>query len=584
MATSGTRPVAPLDREGRVVVGSDGAASEAGPMGTRARWDPVRVVALVAAVVPVVVTCAAQLAAGWIPTGDDAVASWRAWSVLSAHPTLLGAPTGAPGVGQHAVYAPGPVVSWLLAVPVHLDPWHGALWGSALLMAAAAVLAVQAGWAAAGRPGAVALAAVVVLLAFSRVDILVNPVWTPWMGAVWLVTTLSAAWAAAAGRHRWWPVVVVAGSIAAQCHVVFVLPALAACAVAGVALWVGRSGSRRWPWFVSGIVAGVLMWLPTVVQQAADRPGNLSLLLHSSAASGQTFGYGQALRGLGAASALSPVWLHRLPAAGATTFLQDVGPVFSAGWQWAVGALVLTAATAVVAARFGRRHLAAAAAVSCAAGMATVATVAAVPASEALRMPYLDVVYWPVGMALWSTLAAAAATVGVRGWQALVRGRGWEPARRRARSGCLRCRLPGAAAVVAGVVAAVVAGGALLVAISAAGMVRSQRSLPDGIATVTEGHQALARFERLAGSRVALPEVVGRGNFVDLDFELFIAYGATVSGQRVALVGTEPPAVAAGAAETLTSSTPRVVIDIGAGPMTAHLVTPHGARPASPAR
>ena len=547
-----------------MVVGSDGAASEAGPMGTRGRWDPVRVVALVAAVVPVVLTCAAQLAAGWIPTGDDAVASWRAWSVLSAHPTLLGAPTGAPGVGQHAVYAPGPVVSWLLAVPVHLDPWHGALWGSALLMAAAAVLAVQAGWAAAGRTGAVAVAAVVVLLAFSRADILVASVWTPWMGAVWLVTTLSAAWAAAAGRHRWWPVVVVAaGSIAAQCHVVFVLPALAACAVAGVALWVGRGRGRRWPWFVSGIAAGTLLWLPTIVQQAADRPGNLALLLHSSAASGQTFGYGQALRGLGAVSALSPVWFHRLPEAGGTTFFLDVGPVFDAGLGWAVSALVLTAATAVVAARHGRRRLAAAAAASCAAGMATVAAVATVPTSDEIRMLYLDVVYWPVGMAMWATLVAAVVTVAVAAWHALPRGR--------VSTGRLRGTLPGAAA---GVAAAVLAGGALLVAISTAGMVRSQRSLPDGIATVTEGHQALARFERRAGSRVAQPQVVGRGDLVDLGLDWFVAYGATVSGHRVALGGTEIDAAAAGAAALSTSSTPKVVLDIGAGPMVAHRAAP----------
>ena len=206
--------------------------------------NTLRLVCHLAAELPLALLSIRSMTTGWRPTSDDAVVAWRAWDVMSTHPTLLGAPTHATELG-HQGFAPGPALSWLLAVPVHIDPLQGTLWGSTLVALAAVALAIEAGWAAGGRWGAIGAAATALTVGTTETAILMNLPWTPWQGALWMIAALACAWATSTGRWRWWPACVATGSIAAQAHIVFALTAVAVCLVSPL---LGRvSVSRRNP-------------------------------------------------------------------------------------------------------------------------------------------------------------------------------------------------------------------------------------------------------------------------------------------------------------------------------------------------
>ena len=81
--------------------------------------------------------------AGWMPTGDDAAIALRSWNSLTAHGPLVGQATRL----AHGVFDPGPLEYWLLAIPVHISPNHGVLWGAAICCMAACSLAIEAAWA-----------------------------------------------------------------------------------------------------------------------------------------------------------------------------------------------------------------------------------------------------------------------------------------------------------------------------------------------------------------------------------------------------------------------------------------------------
>src|ERR1035437_6606806 len=73
-----------------------------------------------------------EMARGWRALDDDATISLRSYQVLSLHPPLLGQfSTVSYGTG-HLLFDPGPLLYWLLAIPVHIDPAQGGLWGGAL--------------------------------------------------------------------------------------------------------------------------------------------------------------------------------------------------------------------------------------------------------------------------------------------------------------------------------------------------------------------------------------------------------------------------------------------------------------------
>src|SRR5580704_13191079 len=122
-------------------------SAEAGPTTEKAplklrRATLLRVVAHLAAWLPFV-TGAVRLARdGWRPAGDNAAIALRSWNSLTAHGPLVGQATRL----AHGVFDPGPLEYWLLAIPVHISPAHGILWGATICCMAACSVAIEAAW------------------------------------------------------------------------------------------------------------------------------------------------------------------------------------------------------------------------------------------------------------------------------------------------------------------------------------------------------------------------------------------------------------------------------------------------------
>jgi hypothetical protein len=527
--------------------------------------DVLRVACHLAAELPFIVLCLLQMAVGWRPTSDDAIFSWRAWNVLSRHPTLMGPVTHGSIGNSHVVFAPGAMLSWLLAVPVHLDPLHGALWGSALIGVVGAALAVEAGRAAAGHFGAVLCTVAVLGLAATQVGVLLNPVWTPWMGALWYLTTLGAAWATATGRMAWWPVVVLAASLSAQSHVVYVLPVVGLCLITPLVGLVFRHGTTlqrpRRRWIATGVAVGVIAWLPTFIQQLADRPGNLTLLWQTRQQKGGSIGFSLALRGLSSATSLIPSWMHRLPPIEASTFFTIDGLVFGGSAPWGVVAMVTLVAIGLLATALGWRSLAAAAWIAFAASVLTVFTVASIPSSDAGELSYLNVIYWPVGMMAWLVIGIGLIRL-VRlavkvAPSTLVRTTNAWLARTRSRRNVRRhCLVASSVLVMAS---------AILVMVSTASLVPSNQSEFGGASGVRASAAAVAAVESLSLPGPFQLDIVGGPS---PEFESLVqwdvAYVLFVSGKSPRLDSKLAPFVNPSLGPGA-STTTKVVIVLGRG-------------------
>jgi hypothetical protein len=363
-----------------------------------------RVVCHLAAEIPLAVLLIVELARGWRPLFDNADLALRSYQVFSSHSPLVGHQM-AVSVGSHAVFGPGPLPSWILAVPVRIDPAQGAQWGSVLAAVVAIALAIEALWAVGRWRGSATVAGCVLVLALVRPEVFLDPVWNVWFAALFLVPTFGTALAVATGRLRWWPVTVVAATVVVQSQAAYGPPAVALCIAAPV---LGLVARRRSPgragggWLFAGLAAAVLVWAAPVVQELAHNPGNLTLLVRA-AGSGPTIGTTGGLRALGGATRVLPVWVHPLPTgSGLAQFFGVVGLTSGPEW-WGLAVLGLLAVVGVLAARSKRPTLAVLAILSLVFALGAVATVATIPLSQGLVLGYLGVVLALVGLAVWVT-------------------------------------------------------------------------------------------------------------------------------------------------------------------------------------
>ena len=242
-----------------------------------------------------------------------------------------------------------------------------------------------------------------------------EPYWNPWFGVLFFLATLAAGLAVVSGRRRWWPVLVLTASVAAQAHLMF---ALASAALVLVALVAGLADTIRaragyW-WAVIGLLAGAACWIAPFIQQFTSRHGNLSLLIASLGAR-QSAGSAFGLKAL-TASALPPaVWWQPSLSTRHEGIAREIGgrtPVFG------VVMLVLTAAVLAVAIRPLRsRRLAALAAITLLTSGAILATYSGIPVHNIGRhdQNYLLIVLLPAGLLVWLATGAAAVLAARRG-------------------------------------------------------------------------------------------------------------------------------------------------------------------------
>src|ERR1700722_8055819 len=361
---------------------------------------------------------AAHLAA-WIPfvigairsvqkespvVSDSASIALRAWDVLTPYGPLVGQATQL----RNGAYDPGPLQYWLLAIPVHLDPRAGVVWGAALCCMVAASLAIEAAWSAFGAFGGLAASGIIVGTVAWQSLIAVEPEWNPWFGVMFFLATLATGLAVLSGRRRWWPVLVVTASVAAQAHLMFALASAALVLVALVAAVADtiRARAGYW-WAVVGLMAGAACWIAPFIQQITGRPGNLRMLI-ASLGTRQPAGTAFGLKALSASVLPPTVWWRP-----AMSFrLEGIARVIGGGTPaFGVAVLALTAALLAVAVRPLRsRRLAALAVASLLTSGAVLATYSSIPEHNIGHhtQNYLLVVLLPAGLLVWLTAGTAA--------------------------------------------------------------------------------------------------------------------------------------------------------------------------------
>ena len=357
-----------------------------------------------------------NLQRGWVAVTDNGAIALRSWDVLTA---------GGPLVGQatrlgHGVFDAGPLEYWLLALPVHLDPGHGVLWGAALWSMVAGSLAVEAAWSAAGWYAGLGAAGFILGLIVWIPPIAQDPSWNPWIAVMYLTAALAAAWAVMTGHRGWWPVLVISASIAAQAHL---MCAIAAAAAVVLALIVGlvdtirsRAGWRGYRWLIIGVVAGAACWAAPLVQQFTNSQGNLHALLLGNGTPQPRAGLAFGLKALSAAVQPPVYWWQPLRS------IRDLGTV---GQRSAVAggiALAVAAAVVVVAIVVLRsRRAAALGGLSLLLSGAVIATYAGVPAFALTRqtatlgsLRYLLTPLYLTGVVTWLTAVSVLALLARR--------------------------------------------------------------------------------------------------------------------------------------------------------------------------
>ena len=374
------------------------------PVLPRSLATAVRLAAHLAAWIPFVIGAIRSLQQASPLIADGAAIALRSWDVLTPYGPLVGQATQL----RHGAFDPGPLQYWLLAVPVHIDPQAGVVWGAALWCMVAASLAIEAARSAFGAFGGLAASGIIIATVAWQPLVAAEPYWNPWFGVLFFLATLAAGLAVVSGRRHWWPVLVLTASVAAQAHLMF---ALASAALVLVALVTGLADTIRaragyW-WAVLGLMAGAACWIAPFIQQFTSRHGNLSLLI-ASLGTRQSAGTAFGLKALTASALPRAVWWQPSLSTRYEGIAREIGgrtPAFG------VVALILTAAVLAVAVRPLRsRRLAALAAISLLTSGAILATYSSIPVHNIGRhdQNYLLIVLLPAGLLIWLATGAAA--------------------------------------------------------------------------------------------------------------------------------------------------------------------------------
>ncbi len=289
-------PSTPSDTTDDALAPSTGAtvADEHGADDDR-RWRIIRQVVLVATILPVYVAAVRDGINGWYPALDAATVVVRSRDVISAHPPLVGMWASVSADLGRATYFPGAIQLYLLTVPIHVlgNTW-GTLLGMATLNAAALLTAA---WLAGRRlgPRAVVFAylglAALVWTMGSEVLVDVAPMQ---MVTIPFALFLVAVWSVADGDLVAVPVLAIVANFLVLDHLVFTLlvPVIGLCAPIGLLLALRRARAEHpegWPALrrrtlqALGIALActVVLWIPSLVQQVRNRPGNLTNLWHA---------------------------------------------------------------------------------------------------------------------------------------------------------------------------------------------------------------------------------------------------------------------------------------------------------------
>jgi hypothetical protein len=189
------------------------------------------------AAAPVIASAVRAVVDRWSAVGDQAVIAARAYDVLSSHPPLLGQFSASSGVTGENAHSLGPMLYWVLALPVRL----GGV-APAIAIALVNVACIMGTVALARRRGGdalmVATAVAILLMSRSLANVTYSDIWNPSAGLLPLLLLAFMAWSLACGELWLLPLAVLVASFVVQCHLTYLLPAagMMAIGVAGLVL------------------------------------------------------------------------------------------------------------------------------------------------------------------------------------------------------------------------------------------------------------------------------------------------------------------------------------------------------------
>ncbi|MDQ2852497.1 MAG: hypothetical protein M3Y49_17535 [Actinomycetota bacterium] len=236
----------------------------------------------------------------WMPQGDEAIIGIHTRDVFSVNPPLEGqrADTSFSDPGLYA-HHPGPLQYYLLAVPYALTGWHpvGLVFGSLLIVAGCAVLAIRSARQAGGLAAATAVFFAILFVEGANRSFLVHP-WNTFPPMLGLLVTMMLAWRLMLGQLWAMPWFALTASMTAQAHllqlpIVGLLTIL--LSVVGVTRWY-RSRDAIWPmpgyvphrlrrrprrtrpgWVTTAVA--LVVWAPVIADAVIYFPGNTVKLI-----------------------------------------------------------------------------------------------------------------------------------------------------------------------------------------------------------------------------------------------------------------------------------------------------------------
>ncbi len=374
-------------------------------------------VAQILVLVPVWVAAIRNGRKGWYPTLDAATTTLRARDVLDGYFPLVGMWSSVSTKLGEATYFPGATELYLLTVPIHLfgDAW-GPLIGMATINSAWLLVC---GWLLRRRLGSAgaiwALFAVAVLVWTMGSEALID-VAPMQMITLPFVVFLFAAWSVADRDLTVIPVLAFVASFLLLNHLVLTLLVPVIGLAAAVCLFVVLRGERRadpeaWPDtrrtllrnLGIGVGLTVVLWLPSLIQQFTNSPGNLTNLYNASQVDlSRTVDLSHALDVIMSMLAQPPFWFRN-------TFNTPLETTPLTIAQAALG-LAIVAAMVTLAVLAARRRDRVALTALVIAGVALVAAVANIlnaPTDFGFRRGYFRSL-WGTMMFVWLAVALAA--------------------------------------------------------------------------------------------------------------------------------------------------------------------------------
>jgi hypothetical protein len=278
--------VSTLTRTTDTVV-DDAAAPATTVEGHGESWQArVALAATLLALLPVVVLLITRLGRDYLPHGDIALIDLRVRDVFSGDVPLLGP------YSRYSWNHPGPLYFYLLAPLNGLA--GGAAWstlvGAALLQAVATGLSAWLAWRRGGLRLVLLVLAATALATHAIGPRLLLDAWNPNVAVPFLVLFVLQVWSVTLG-DRWQLVgAALVGTFLVQTHVGYAPLVVAGAAFAVIVTVVEQRRTKRaWtPWARPALVAvgaAVVCWIPTLVEQLTNDPGNLDRLYRYARAS-----------------------------------------------------------------------------------------------------------------------------------------------------------------------------------------------------------------------------------------------------------------------------------------------------------